>query len=121
MDRVLSHEQERAIRLCHHDHMGESVYTTALMMGITTKEVKQLLRSAKRLAPQMFPILTPQHRAILMMYDQHHSREVIATALDITLPMLKRRVRFLRKHGFLRNRKVKRYQSHMDSQVVQKF
>jgi len=119
--RRLSHEQEQVIRLCHHDHQGLSIESAAIKMGVLAKDVRQLLRSAKRIAPQLFPILTPQHRTILMMYDQHQSGKAVAAALDITLPVLKRRVKFLWKHGFLRNRKVKRYQPHMDSQVKQRF
>lgn len=121
MNRILSHKQEQVLRLCHHNHRGVSVGSAAATMNLTIKEIKQLLRSVKRLAPQMFPILTPQHRAILMMYDQRHSHKAIIAALDITLPMLKRRVRFLREHGFLRNRKILRYQPHLDSQVKEKF
>ena len=121
MKRRLSHEQEQVIRLCHHDHRGVSVGSAAATMGRTVAEVKRLLRSAKRIAPQLFPILTPQHRAILMMYDQHQSCKAVAAALGITLPILKRRVGFLRKHGFLRSRKVERYQPHMDNQVKQRF
>ncbi len=119
--RVLSRKQEQALRLVHHDHNGLSVGSAAVHMGITIKEMKKLLRSAKRLAPQMFPILTPEHQAILMMRDQHKSNATIAAGLHLTLPMLKRRVAFLREHGFLRNCKVVRYQPNMDSEVVEKF
>lgn len=121
MKRLLSHEQERALRLVHHDHGGQSVENAAAMMGITVKELKKLLRSAKRLAPQMFPILTPEHQAILLMRDQHKSNATIAAGLHLTLPMLKRRVAFLRERGFLRNCKVVRYQPNMDGEVVEKF
>ena len=121
MKRRLSYEQEQVIRLCHHDHQGLSIEGAAIKMGVLVKDIRQFLRSAKRIAPQLFPILTPQHRAILMMYDQHQSRKAVAAALGITLPVLKRRVKFLRKHGFLRSRKVERYQPHMDNQVKQRF
>lgn len=119
--RVLSHEQERALRLVHHDHGGQSVESAAAMMGVTVKGIKKLLRSAKRLAPQMFPILTPEHRAILLMRDQHMSNATIAAGLHLTLPMLKRRIAFLRTHEFLRNCKIVRYQPNMDGDVVEKF
>ncbi|KKK56721.1 hypothetical protein LCGC14_1416840 [marine sediment metagenome] len=121
MKRKISNDEERAFRLCHHDYGGKSVEYAAVMMDISVKEIKQLLCCIKHKAPQLFPILTPQHRAILTMYNQGISRATVAEDLNITLPVLKRRVRFLRTHGYLRDRKVVRYQPHMDSQVVQKF
>lgn len=121
MDRVLSFEQEQTIRLCHQDHKGLSIEDVADGMGLTVKQIKRLLSQAKRLAPQMFPILTPQHRAILVMYDQHMSRKAIAAGLGITMDMLKRRVKFLRRHGLLFNRTMKQYHPLMDAQVKQKF
>ena len=121
MERVIPEQVEQAIRLCHHDHMGVSIENAAATMKVTVDEFKKLLRGAKRKAPQLFPILTPQHRAVLAMYDQGISRAAIAEGLDITLPVLKRRVAFLRRHGHLRDRKMVRYQPHMDSQVKEKF
>lgn len=119
--RVLSTQQEQVIHLCHHDHQGVSVEGAADSMGISVKEVQRLLRSTRCIAPQLFPILTSQHRAILAMYDDHMSQKEIAAHLDITVPMLKRRVGFLRKHGFLRSRKMLRYRPSMDAQVKEKF
>lgn len=121
MDRVLSLKQEEALILCHHDHMGLSIEAAADTMGVTVKQVKRLLSQAKRAAPQMFPILTPQHRAILMMYDQHMSRKTIAAGLDITMNVLARQVEFLRRHGFLFNRTMKQYRPSMDGQVKERF
>jgi len=121
MERKISDDEERAFILCHHDHHGRSVESAAVIMHVTVKEVKQLLRNVKRKAPQLFPILTLQHRVILAMYGQGISRAAIVEGLGITLSVLKRRVGFLRRHGYLRDRKMVRYQLHMDSQVVQKF
>lgn len=121
MSRVISSEEERAVRLCHHNHQGISVESAAATMGVTVKEVRRLLRCAKYKAPQLFPILTPQHRAILAMYDQGISRDAITEGLSITLPMLVKRVAFLRRHGHLQDQKMMRYQPHMDSQVKEKF
>ncbi len=121
MNRVISSEEERAVRLCHHDHEGKTIESAAATMGVTTKEVRRLLRCAKYKAPQLFPILTPQHRAILAMYAQGISRDAITEGLGITLPMLVKRVAFLRKHGHLQDRKMVRYRPHMDNQVKEKF
>ena len=121
MDRILSLKQEQVIRLVHHDHEGLSIEFAAHKMNTTTEKIKRLLSQAKRKAPQMFPILTPQHRAILALYDQHMSRKAIAAGLDITMDALKRRVEFLRRHGFLFNRTMKQYRPSMDGLVKTKF
>ena len=121
MKRILTEDEETAIRLCHHDFGGESVEGAATYMDRPVGEVRQLLQEAQRKAPQMFPILTPQHRAILTMYDQHVSRKAIAEGLGITLATLEKRVVFLHKHGFLWNRKPDQYRPSMDGQVKQRF
>lgn len=121
MERILTQDEETAIRLCHHDFGGESIENAAVYMDRPIGEVRQLLHDAQRKAPQMFPILTPQHRAILTMYDQHISRKAIAAGLGITVATLEKRVVFLRRHGFLWNRKPDQYCSWMDEQIKEKF
>ena len=121
MKRILTEDEETAIRLCHHDFGGESIEDAATYMGQSVDEVQQLLCDAQRKAPQMFPILTPQHRAILTMYDLHVSRKAIAEGLGITLATLEKRVVFLRRHGFLWNRKPDQYRPSMDGEVKERF
>jgi len=121
MKRKLTINEEIAIRLCHHDHGGESIEDAATYMDRTVKAVQRLLCSAKKKAPQMFPILWPQHRAILSMYDQHISCEAIAAGLGIGLKVLEKRVTFLREHGFLWDRKPDQYRPSMDGDVKERF
>jgi DNA-directed RNA polymerase specialized sigma24 family protein len=122
MERSLTQDEETAIRLCHHDFGGGSIEDAAVYMDRPVGEVKQLLRDAQHKTPQMFPILTPQHRAILTMYDQHISRKAIAAALGISFRQVKTRVEFLRRHGFLWDRKPDQYRPGLhDSQIKEKF
>jgi len=121
MKRNLTSNEETVIRLCHHDFGGESIETAAVYMGIKPRSVREHLRRAEKKAPQMFPILWPQLRAILLMYDQHMSRKAIAVGLDISLATLEKRVAFLRKHGFLWDRKPDQYRPSMDGDVKERF
>lgn len=121
MKRILTTNEEQAIRLVHHDHGGESIENAATHMGRSVRAVKRLLVNAKKKAPQIFPILTPRHRAILTMYDQHISQEAMACGLDISIVTLQAEITFLRKHKFLWDRKPDQYRSWMDHQVKEKF
>lgn len=119
--RVLSHFEETIIRWHHHDFAGLSLEETAHRVFSTVPELKQKLKEIKKKCPQLFPILTPRHRAILLMYDKHMSRVSIATALGISGLELHKEVAFLRKHKFLWNRKVDQYSPLVDGQVKIKF
>ncbi len=121
MKRNLTPNEETAIRLVHHDHGGESVQDAAVYMGCTVKAVQRLLRNVERKTPQLFPILMPQHRAILAMRDQHISYEAMMAGLGITKKKLKTMIAFLRGHGFLFNRGMDQYRPSMDGEVKTKF
>jgi len=93
----------------------------AKKLGCSFLFVRATLRQIEKKAPQLFPILTPRHRAILLMYDQHMSRASIAVALGISEQELNREVAFLRKHKFLWNRKMDQYDPLVDGQVKERF
>ena len=119
--RNLSHFEEKVLRACHHDFNGLSTKETAEKIGCLPGTVKLVLKRVERKCPQLFPILTPQHRAILLMYDKHMSRTSIAVALGVTEQKLHKEIAFLRKHKFLWNRKVDQYDPLMDSRVKERF
>ena len=119
--RILSHFEEKVLRLVHHDFEGLSVEEAAEKIGCLLGTVKLVLKRVEKKCPQLFPILTPQHRAILLMYDKHMSRASIAVALGISKPMLHKEIVFLREHKFLWNRKMDQYDPLMDSRVKTKF
>ena len=121
MERVITEREEQAIRLCHHDFDGMSVNAASIKMGTTVTDVKELLASAERKAPQLFPIITTRQRAIIGMYDEHLSRKEIVELLGITKKILEREVTFLRKRGLLFNRKPDQYDPTMDGRVKERF
>lgn len=121
-ERIITEREEEAIRLCHHDHGGYCADDAARIMGITPKEVKALLRLVKRKAPQLFPMLTPRQQTILRLYDQQLDRVTIAKLLGITIIMLAKDIRFLRRHKFLVNNIFVRYEPNKyDDQVKERF
>ena len=121
LKRILSQLEEKIIRLVHHDFDGLSVEEAAKKLGCPPESIMSALKQIEKLAPQLFPILTPQHRAILLMYDKHMSRASIAVALGISEQDLNKEVAFLRKHKFLWNRKMDQYSPLMDNNVKTKF
>lgn len=120
MERILSHLEEKIIRAVHHDFEGLSIKEVAQQNDLTVKEVKTILTNIEQKAPQLFPILTPQQRAIMDMYNQHESQQVIAEALGVSLRTLQREVTFLRERGFLWD-KPDQYRPSMDGDVKHKF
>ena len=121
-ERIITEQEEQAIRLCHHDHDGCPTDDAARVMGITSTEVKALLRSVKRKAPQLFPILSPRQRAILDLSNHNFSRTTIASALSLTPRVVKRETEFLCAHRFLIERKIERYDpAKHDEQVKERF
>lgn len=119
--RNLSHLEEEVLRACHHDFGGLSIGEVAKKIGCFPGTIKLVLKRVEQKVPQLFPILTPQHRAILLMYDKHMSRASIAVALSISKQDLHKEIAFLRKHKFLWNRKSDQYSPLMDSCVKTKF
>ncbi len=119
--RILSQLEEKVLRACHHDFGGLSIKEAAKKIECSPETIKLILKQAERKAPQLFPILTPQHRAILLMYDKHMSRASIAEGLGISEQDLHKEIAFLRKHKFLWNRKMDQYDPLMDVRVKEKF
>ena len=119
--RILSHFEEKLLRLVHHDFKGLSVEEAAEELGMDSNGIKLALKQIKKKCPQLFPILTPQHRAILLMYDKHMSRTSIAGVLGISEKSLIKKIAFLREHKFLWDRKMDQYETQMDSRVKEKF
>lgn len=119
--RILSHFEEKVLRACYHDFEGLSTKEAAEKTECSLETIEATLKQIEKKTPQLFPILTPQHRAILLMYDKHMSRASIAAALGISEQKLHKEIAFLRKHKFLWNRKVDQYDPLMDSRVKERF
>ena len=56
--RVITERQEEAVRLCHHDFEGLTMTEAAKKMGISQPAITHLLAKVKKIAPQLFPMMT---------------------------------------------------------------
>lgn len=56
--RLLTKRQEEIFKLCHHDFEGLSQTEAAERLGISQKIISIALKRIKKVAPQLFPILT---------------------------------------------------------------
>lgn len=85
MARTLTENEERAFRLCHHEHSGKTIREAATAMGLREHVVRRLLKSMKRKAPQLFPILTQrQYRVYRWYVERGFSQRNIAMLLGTT-------------------------------------
>lgn len=66
--RLFSKRQEVVLRLCHHDHFGLSLADAADTLNTTVQSVCDTLSRVRAVAPQLFPILTPQQAEIYEMF-----------------------------------------------------
>lgn len=135
LKRAITHKEEQAYRMCHHDFGGLSIKEAAKKMGVKVRGVQRLLCNLKKKSPRLFPILTPRRRAIIALYDQgdfelrkgvyvwtHTSRKAVAAGLNITLDTLAYEIAFLRRHKFLWDRTMDQFDGSMhDGQIKEKF
>lgn len=124
MKRILTEQEVEVIHFCHHDHCGYATSTAAIMMKISQRRVQQLLNSAERKAPQLFPILsTQQNRVKDFINDWGMTFEQIASELKISVHTVDSVVTTLKEKGVFieKRKKTVPYQNFMDSQVKEKF
>ncbi len=122
--RLLSKLEEQAIRNCHHDHCGLTTKEAAVVMGIGQRRVQQLLRNAKRKAPQLFPILTKRQTYIRSLINDYGCTfEEVARILFISIRTVDSTVNTLRKKGVLfgKRKQTVAYQDFMDSEIKEKY
>ena len=58
--RLITVKQEEAFRLCHQDFEGLTETEAAERMGVTQATISEHLANVKKIAPQLFPIMTKQ-------------------------------------------------------------
>jgi len=115
--RVLTLREEQAIRLCHHDFQGLTQTEAAMKLGVSQQRLSQLLQTAEKKAPQMFPILPPlEGRVYKMVVEVGAKYEEIAKLLGVDLEAVYNAVRELKNKGFNLSRPtVERFRKELDS------
>lgn len=113
---------EEAYRLCSHNFEGLTVDAAAVKMGITANSIRDLLSDMKRVAPQLFPILTPVERSVLILLDAHIKVNEIMAGLNLGRQTVDRIIVKLKTMGEIKSgRRPVAYSAGMDSKVVDRF
>lgn len=123
MKRILDKQEAQIIRYHHHEFMALSVGETATRMGIPVRKVYSYLKSIKRKAPQLFPILTAeQFKVYNCLTVDNLNYASVAIAAHCTVERINKIVVQLHAKGFNTDRpKIQRYDNSMDSKVIRKF
>lgn len=79
MERLITEQEEQAIRLCHFNFGNLSTKAAAVIMGISQRRVQQLLQSAKKKAPQLWKKLGTYRRPKTVRYESFMDDKVIRT------------------------------------------
>ena len=124
MKKNLSDKQVRAYRLVSGEFEGLSITDAAKRMGITSQALNRLLSRAKKLCPQLFPILTKQEVDVKALLVFGWVNKEIADKLQVSLSRISQIAGSIdRKVGttYTLPRKMIKYQPYMDSQIRRKF
>lgn len=131
--RLLTLREEQAYRLVHQDFEGLSKAVAAKKMNIGIGQVRRLLASVRKKAPQLFPILTPLQAKIVKYCEAHPalSYKECAEFLKMSsknfysiISRLKRRGKInWNIYGSERNviKHIASYETFMDDKIVEKF
>jgi DNA-directed RNA polymerase specialized sigma24 family protein len=97
-ERKISKQQEEAYRICHHDFGRKTPEQAAEVMGKSSQAVRGLLSRMKKIAPQLFPILSPTQAMLWdMWHDEGLSCADIAKVVGMTEKAVTRRVQVIKK------------------------
>lgn len=68
MKRIITKDEEMAYRMRHHNFAGLTTNETAKKMKFSVSKIRQLIRSLKKKAPNLFPIFTFRQHLIYWLY-----------------------------------------------------
>lgn len=124
MKRIITEFEEQVIRLVHHDHGGLTTKEAAKQLNVSKSSVQRALRTLKKKAPQLFPILNKRQLLIrTYITDYGFTHREIAEITRLPIKTIDRVVMQMRNKGvvFVKPVKTVSYQPYMDSQVRHKF
>lgn len=126
MKRLITERQEQIFRLRHHDFGGMSTKQVATMLGVSLKCINSHMRQMKKIAPQLFPILTQRQMDVYILYEEMGmTHPEVEKHLGMSVGTSGATVFYIRKKGmFLQPdclHRVDTYSSWMDSKITRKF
>ena len=99
MERLITKRQEEIYRCRHHDFMGLTTEETATKLGISTHTVRAHLTTLKKIAPQLFPILSKENARIWRLWHENGlSCREIASRMRTTERAVIERLRRIKKN-----------------------
>ncbi len=121
--RLCSRQEEHAVRLCHHDFESLPKKEAASKMNISVSRLNQILYSARKKIPTLFPILTPKQYKVLQLLNLGTARFDAANLLNLTIKQIDGVISGLHKLGvpIYHRPRIVRYDLSMDGKVVKKF
>jgi len=123
--RVITERQEEAFRLCHHDFEGLTMTQAAERMGITHQAVTKLLAKVKKVAPQLFPLMTKfQAQCYHYLCCDGWPPAEIAMYMNRSLWSVYNALQKCKRKGMplpQAHGDIMRYKEGMDGQVIHKF
>lgn len=126
MKQQITELEEKAYRLCHHEFEGLTIRETAIRMELREYIVRQLLKTLKQKAPQLFPILTKRQFLIYKLrLENGMSQQEIATVLGTSQSSIQAIIERMKKMGVtgldINGVKTVRYDNSMDAHIKKKF
>lgn len=125
MARLITKNQERALRLVHHNFKGLSRAEAAKRMDISQSALSDLLAKVKKVMPQYFPVLTKLEARCYHLYcTEGRDVEDIAEHFRLTPNSVYKTLKRTRGKGMCFSEpkgRVLRYEPGMDGNVKQKF
>lgn len=123
MKHHLTEQEAEAIRCVHHDfkHLGK--WEAAVAMCVSVSRLNQILRSAKKKAPQLFPILNQDQYDVYQELQLGRTHIEIADATGFTVKQVGSIVAQLHKLDVCvyHRPKTVQYDPSMDSKVRRRF
>lgn len=125
MERLITERQEQIYRMRHHDFGGMSTKQVATMLGVEVQCINLHMREMKKVAPQLFPILTCRQLEVYKLYvEMNLSGNAVSELLSIARPTVQSKLDEIKRKGLhvpKRAKRIVRYSCWMDSKVIRKF
>lgn len=128
MTRKIPEILERVYRLRHHNFAGLDSKTVAKILGVTQHCINKYMQKLKRIAPQLFPILTKRQMDVYVLREyMGMTHPEIEQHLGMSPGTSGATVYFMRKKGMYFQPDVRHrantvwYRTWMDDEVVRKF
>lgn len=126
MKRAITKKQEIIFRMRHQDFGGMATKQVAAVFGVSLRCINSHMRQMKKIAPQLFPVLTQRQMDVYVLYEKMGmTHPEVEKYLGMSAGTSGATVWCMRKKGmFLQPdclHRVDTYSSWMDYKITRKF